>query len=196
MKTKILTMIAAASTATQAQVNWKIDNSHSKVNFAVTHMMISETEGNFKIYNGEVSSKSETDFTNATITFTIDVNSINTDNEQRDGHLKSPEFFDVQKYPTISFKATSMKPSKKTNEYILTGDLTMKGITKKVTLKAVGSGKTVKDPWGNIRYGFKVSGVIKRSEFGLTWNAAIEAGGVVVGDEVKITCNIELTKKS
>ncbi|GIV27747.1 MAG: polyisoprenoid-binding protein [Bacteroidia bacterium] len=195
MKKLILTIMTTASIATQAQVKWKLDNAHSKVGFTVTHMMISETEGYFKIYGGEVQSKSETDFTNATITFTADVNSINTDNEQRDGHLKSPEFFDAAKYPTISFKSTSMKPTKNPNEYELVGELTIKGVTKKVTLKAIGSGKTVKDPWGNIRYGFKVTGVIKRSDFGLTWNAALETGGVVVSDEVNINCKVELIKE-
>lgn len=194
MKKLILTVMTTAGVAAQAQVKWSIDNAHSKVGFSVTHMMISETEGYFKMYGGEVSSKSETDFTDAAITFTVDVNSINTDNEQRDGHLKSPDFFDAAKYPTISFKSVSMKPAKNTNEYELVGELTIKGVTKKVSLLAKGSGKTVKDPWGNIRYGFKVTGVIKRSDFGLTWNAALEAGGVVVGDEVNINCKVELIK--
>lgn len=194
MKKLILTVMTTTAIAAQAQVKWNIDNAHSKVGFSVTHMMISETEGYFKIYGGEVTSKSETDFTNATITFTADVNSINTDNEQRDGHLKSPEFFDAAKYPVITFKSISMKPTKNANEYELTGELTIKGVTKKVTLKATGSGKTVKDPWGNIRYGFKVTGVIKRSDFGLTWNAALETGGVVVSDEVNINCKVELIK--
>lgn len=187
-------MTATTGIATQAQVKWNIDNAHSKVGFTVTHMMISETEGYFKMYGGEVTSKSETDFTDATITFTADVNSINTDNDQRDGHLKSPEFFDAAKYPSISFKSISMKPTKNKNEYELVGELTIKGVTKKVSLKAIGSGKTVKDPWGNTRYGFKVTGVIKRSDFGLNWNAAIEAGGVVVSDEVNINCKVELVK--
>lgn len=171
-----------------------MDNSHSKVGFAVTHMMISEVEGTFKMYSGEVISHSETDFTNASITFTADVNSINTDNEQRDNHLKSPEFFDAAKYPTISFQSISMKPDKNLNEYELVGELTIKGVRKKVTLKAIGSGKTVKDPWGNIRYGFKVTGVIKRSDFGLTWNTALEKGGFVLSDEVNILCTVELIK--
>lgn len=194
MKKIILTIMTTTGIAAQAQVKWSIDNAHSKVGFSVTHMMISETEGYFKIYGGEVTSKSEVDFTNATITFTADVNSINTDNEQRDSHLKSPEFFDAARYPTISFKSISMKPTKTPNEYELTGELTIKGVTKKVILIAKGSGKTVKDPWGNIRYGFKVTGTIKRSEFGLTWNAALETGGVVVSDEVNINCKIELIK--
>lgn len=194
MKKLILTTMTATTIATQAQVKWNIDNSHSKVGFTVTHMMISEVEGYFKMYGGEVTSKSETDFTDATITFTADVNSINTDNEQRDGHLKSPEFFDAAKYPTITFKSISMKPTKNKNEYELKGELTIKGVTKTITLKAIGSGTTVKDPWGNTRYGFKVSGVIKRSEFGLTWNAALETGGVVVSDEVNINCKVELVK--
>lgn len=194
-KLLIMTATAGIASQTEAQVNWKIDNSHSKVGFTVTHMMISEVEGNFKMYGGEVTSKSDKDFSNATITFTADVNSINTDNEQRDNHLKSAEFFDASKYPTLSFKSETMKPTKNANEYELTGNLTIKGVTKKVTLKAIGSGTLIKDPWGHYRYAFKVSGKIKRSDFGLTWNAALETGGVVVSDDVEINCKVELVKE-
>ncbi len=195
MKKTISATIAVASIAANAQTNWKIDNSHSKSGFSVTHMMVSEVEGQFKVYGGEVESKTETDFTDATITFTLDVNSINTDDTKRDDHLKSVDFFDATKYPTIAFKATSMKPGKVKDEYILSGDLTMKGVTKKVTLKAVSSGKTMKDPWGNTRYGFKVSGDIKRSDFGLTWNKVLEGGGFLVSDKVEIKCSMELVKQ-
>jgi polyisoprenoid-binding protein YceI len=177
-----------------AQTNWKIDNSHSKVGFMVTHLMVSETEGKFKIYEGAVSSKSDIDFTDAKIEFSADANSINTDDEKRDGHLKSPDFFDAQKYPKITFKATSMKPTKVKTTYTLVGDLTIKGVTKQVTLTAVGSPKTVKDPWGNTKYGFKITGLINRKDFGLSWNAALEAGGVVVSEEVKLDITVELIK--
>ncbi len=177
-----------------AQTNWKIDNSHSKMGFMVTHLMVSETEGKFKIYEGTVQSKSDLDFTDAKIEFSADVNSINTDDEKRDGHLKSPDFFDAEKNPKIIFKATSMKPTKVKTTYTLEGDLTMKGVTKKVKLVAVGSSKTVKDPWGNTKYGFKVVGTINRKDWGLNWNAALESGGVVVSENVKIDITIELNK--
>ncbi len=177
-----------------AQTNWKLDGSHSKLGFAVTHMMVSETEGKFKVYDGKISSKTETDFTNASIDFTADVNSINTDDEKRDGHLKSPDFFDAAKYPTITFKATSMKPTKVKGTYDLEGDLTMHGVTKKVKLTAVGASKIVKDPYGNMRYAFKVNGKLNRIDYGLKWNAVLEAGGVAVSEEVNINSTIELIK--
>ncbi len=190
--TNTLAIIALGASMT-AQTNWKVDASHSKLGFSVTHMMVSETEGKFKIYEGKVASKTEADFSNATIDFSVDVNSINTDDEKRDGHLKAEDFFDAAKYPKITFKSTSMKALGK-QMYDLEGELTMKGVTKKVKLKAIGAAKTVKDPWGNIRYAFKVTGVINRKDYGLTWNAALEAGGVAVSEEVKLDITIEITK--
>jgi polyisoprenoid-binding protein YceI len=157
-------------------------------------MMVSETEGKFKIYDGKVSSKSETDFSNAAIEFSVDVNSINTDDEKRDGHLKSDDFFNAEKYPKMTFKSTSMKAGKTKGTYVIEGDLTIRDVTKKVTFTAVSNGKTVKDPWGMIRTGFKVTGKINRVDYGLKWNALIEAGGVAVSEEVKIDLNIELIK--
>lgn len=195
MKKLVLSLASAAITSfgAYAQTNWKIDNSHSKLGFSVTHLMVSETEGKFKIYEGTVSSKSDLDFTDAKIDFSVDVNSINTDDEKRDGHLKSPDFFDAANHPKITFKATSMKPTKVKTTYVLEGDLTMKGVTKKVKLTAIGTSKTVKDPWGNVKYAFKIMGNVNRKDFGLNWNAAIE-NGVVVGEEVKIDITIELNK--
>lgn len=181
--------------AANAQVKWKVDNSHSKLGFSVTHMMVSETEGKFKVFDGAAESKTEMDFTNADIQFTADAASINTEDEKRDAHLKSPDFFDVAKYPAITFKSTSMKANGQgKNSYDLEGDLTMHGVTKRVRLLAIGAAKTVKDPYGNIKNGFKVSGTLNRKDFGLTWNAALEAGGVAVSDQVNINCNIELNK--
>lgn len=196
MKKTIITLFAAAATtfAVKAQTNWNVDASHSKLGFSVTHMMVSETEGKFKIYEGKVSSKSDANFTDATIDFTVDAASINTDDEKRDGHLKSPDFFDVEKFPKITFKSTSMKPGKVKNTYVLTGDLTMHGVTKKVTLTAIGASKIVKDPYGMERYAFLVTGKLNRKDFGLTWNAALEAGGVAVSEDVKIDIKVEITK--
>jgi polyisoprenoid-binding protein YceI len=197
MKTLKQTIAAAfllVSWGITGQTNWKVDGSHSKMGFAVTHLMVSETEGKFKVYEGTVSSKSDMDFTDAKVEFSVDVNSINTDDEKRDGHLKSADFFDVEKFPKMGFKATSMKPGKIKGTYDLEGDLTMHGVTKKVKLLAIGAAKTVKDPWGNTKYAFKVTGKLNRVDYGLKWNAALEAGGVVVSEEVKIDCTIELTK--
>lgn len=191
---KTLAAIIAFSVGAKAQVNWNIDASHSKLGFAVTHMMVSETEGKFKVYKGTVSSKSDLDFTDAKIEFTVDASSINTDDEKRDGHLKSPDFFDVAKYPEITFVSKSMKPGKIKGTYTLVGDLTMHGVTKPVTLTAIGASKVVKDPYGMERYAFKVTGKLNRKDYGLTWNAALEAGGVAVSDEVRLDIIVEMTK--
>jgi polyisoprenoid-binding protein YceI len=195
---KMINSIAVAALmigAAKAQVNWKLDASHSKMSFAVVHAMVSETEGRFKMFDGSVSSKSDMDFTDANINFTVDAASINTEDDKRDGHLKSPDFFDVAKFPSITFKSTSMKPTGKgKTSYEVEGDLTMHGVTKKVKFMAIGAAKTVKDPYGNIKNGFKVTGKINRKDFGLTWNAALEAGGVMVSEDVDISLNIELNK--
>jgi len=193
---KLITPVAAIlMMSATAQTNWKLDNSHSKLGFAVTHMMVSETEGKFKVYDGTAISKSDMDFSDATINFSADATSINTEDEKRDGHLKSADFFDVEKFPKITFKSTSMKlTGKGATSYNLEGDLTMHGVTKKVKFLAIGASKTVKDPYGNIKNGFKVTGTINRKDFGLTWNAALEAGGVAVSEDVQIELNIELNK--
>jgi polyisoprenoid-binding protein YceI len=197
MKKLFITAAAAflMGSSANAQVNWKLDASHSKVSFSVVHAMVAETEGRFKMFDGTVSSKSDMDFTDANINFTVDASSINTEDEKRDGHLKSPDFFDVAKYPTLTFKSTSMKPTGKgKTSYEVEGELTMHGVTKKVKFLAIGASKTIKDPYGQTKNGFKVTGTISRKDFGLTWNAAIEAGGVMVSDEVNIVLNIELNK--
>jgi polyisoprenoid-binding protein YceI len=188
--------IAFMGLATQAQINWKVDGSHSKLGFSVTHMMVAETEGKFKVYEGKVISKTETDFSNASIDFTADVASINTEDEKRDAHLKSADFFDAEKNPKISFKGTGMKLNQKKGKtaYDLEGDLTMHGVTKKVKLTAIGASKVINDPWGNTKYGFKVTGTLNRKDYGLNWNALLDAGGVAVSEEVKIDINIELNK--
>lgn len=193
-KLMISTAVLLTGLAT-AQTNWKLDNSHSKLGFSVTHAMVSEVEGKFKLYEGTVKSKSDLDFTNAEISFTADAASINTEDEKRDGHLKSPDFFDTEKHPKITFKSVSMKPNGKgKTAYDLEGDLTMHGVTKRVKLTAIGASKTVKDPWGNTKYGFKVNGIINRKDWGLNWNAVLEAGGVIVSEEVNLDINIELNK--
>ena len=197
MKTTLKTLVAvtAISLSATAQTNWNVDASHSKLGFAVTHMMVSETEGKFKIYEGKVSStKADIDFTDAKIDFSVDAASINTDDEKRDGHLKSADFFDVAKFPKITFVSKSMKPGKIKGTYTLTGDLTMHGVTKAVSLTAIGASKIVKDPYGMERYAFKVTGKINRIDYGLKYNAALEAGGVALGEEVRLDINVEITK--
>ncbi len=197
MKKTLTTLVAVAALTfgAKAQASWNVDASHSKLGFAVTHMMVSETEGKFKVYEGKVASvKPDADFTDAKVEFSVEAASINTDDEKRDGHLKSPDFFDVEKFPKITFVSTSMKPGKVKGTYTLIGNLTMHGVTKPVTLTAIGASKIVKDPYGMERYAFKVTGNLNRKDYGLGWNAALEAGGVAVSENVRIDVNIELTK--
>lgn len=171
---------------------WVIDKSHSKIQFDVAHLVISEVTGQFKSFDGSVLSD-KPDFSDAKIEVSIDVNSINTDDEKRDGHLKSPDFFDANKYPKITFKSKSLKKVNN-NLYKLTGDLTMHGVTKEVVLDVQFNG-IKNDPWGNTKAGFKVTGKINRNDFGLKYNAPLEGGGVLIGEEVNITCNVELLKQ-
>ena len=192
MKKIILTLaIAVIGYTVSAQSKWNVDASHSNVKFSVSHMVISEVEGSFSGYEGTLDAPGA-DFNNSTINFSVNVGTVNTNSEQRDGHLKSADFFDMAKYPTMNFKSTSFKKTSE-NNYKLEGNLTIKGVTKKVTFD-VTYGGTVKDPYGNIKAGFKAKGNIKRMDYGLTWSALTEAGGMVVGDEVAIMFNIELAK--
>lgn len=184
-------LILLHGTVTAQSTKWSYDASHAKVGFAISHFGISETEGKFTRFDGVVLSD-EPDFSDARINFSIDVNSIDTENEQRDTHLKSPDFFDVAKYPTITFKGKSLKPVGK-NRYKLIGDFTMHGMTKEITLDVVYKG-TVVDPFNNTKAGFKITGVIDRTDWGLDWNGTLAAGGLLVGNEVELDVNIELTK--
>jgi polyisoprenoid-binding protein YceI len=179
------------ATETSATTQWGFDASHAKVGFKISHFGISETEGKFTKFDGTVFS-AQPDFSDAEIDFTIDVNSINTEDAQRDTHLKSADFFDVVKFPFIIFKSKSLEAVEK-NKYKLTGDLTMHGVTKEITLRAVYRG-TVVDPFDNTKAGFKISGEIDRTKFGLVWNGLLAAGGMLVGHEVQLEINIELIK--
>lgn len=175
-----------------AQSTWSFDKAHSKVTFSVTHLMISEVSGQFKEFEGKVVSKSD-DFADSQIEFTIKVGSINTDNEKRDGHLKSGDFFDAEKYPTITFKSKSFKKAKGKN-YKLTGDMTIRDVTKEITLDVIYYG-TMKDGYGNTKAGFKITAEINRMDYGVKWNSVLEGGGVVVGETVTLVCNVELMKQ-
>ncbi len=193
MKTLSVALIALFMTAvTYAQVTWSFDNSHSKVGFTVDHLVISEVDGHFRSYEGTISSTKDNDFSNAQINFTIKANSINTENEDRDKHLRSADFFDVEKYPNITFVSKSMT-KQQGNKYKVTGDFTMKGVTKSITFDAVMSGP-VKDPWGNTKIAFKLKGELNRFDYGLQWSKATEAGGLVVGKEVRFDIDVQLKK--
>lgn len=170
-----------------------VDASHSNIGFEVKHMMVSKVKGSFDAYTAEVDAADLTDLTTANIAFTFDVASINTRSEDRDNHLKSGDFFDVEKYPNITFKSTKIE--KDGDDYEVTGDLTIKDVTKPVTFEVEYGGKGV-NPWGVDVYGFEAEAKINREEFGLTWNAALETGGVLVGKDIKIKVELELNPEA
>lgn len=176
--------------ATATQTKWAIDTTHTEVQFKVKHLVISTVTGSFKLFGGSVESEGE-DFNNAAVNFSIDVNSIDTNQADRDGHLKSEDFFAVAQYPQITFAGVLNRKSG--NDYKLSGELNIRGNAKPIELD-VEFGGIVKDPWGNIKAGFEMTGKINRKDFGLSWNAMTEAGGVVVGEEVKLHINVELAK--
>lgn len=193
MKKTILTLLTAASTmGLQAQsTKWDVDNVHSQVTFTVTHLVISEVTGTFKEFSSNVVSD-KADFSDAKVDFSIKVNSINTDNQMRDDHLKSDDFFNAGKYPEINFKGRQMKSAGK-GKYKLTGELTIRDVTKTITLDVVYTG-TTKDPWGSTKAGFKITGKVNRFDYGLKWNTLTEAGGAVVGPDVDFKVNLQLAK--
>jgi polyisoprenoid-binding protein YceI len=176
---------------TEVKTKWSIDTTHTEVLFKVKHLVISTVTGSFKKFSGEVISEAE-DFDNANAAFSIDVNSIDTNQSDRDAHLKSEDFFAAAQYPSLTFSNGTLKKVKG-NEYTLTGDLTIRNVTKRVELDVEFGGTTV-DPWGNTKAGFEINGKINRKEFGLSWNALTEAGGMVVSEEVKLHLNVELAK--
>ncbi len=183
--------LVAFAQSTFAQSSWTLDKSHSSVKFGVQHLVVSEVEGSFKSFTGTVNAKDD-QFTDAKIDFAVDIASINTDDEKRDGHLKSDDFFNAEKFPQMKFVGKTFKKTGK-NKYKLTGDLTIRDVTKTVSFD-VDFGGIVKDPWGNTKAGFKAVTSINRFDYNLKWNTMLEAGGAVVGKDVKITVNIELAK--
>jgi polyisoprenoid-binding protein YceI len=172
---------------------WQIDPAHTNVEFSVRHMMISNVKGQFQKTSGTVTTNG-TDAASAKIDATIDATSINTRVDKRDAHLKSPAFLDVDKFPTITFKSTKVEADGP-GKWKVTGDLTLHGVTKPVVLDVEGTGTSVTDPMGNTRTGASATAKIKRSDFGLTWNQPLETGGVMVGDEVAISIDLEAIKK-
>ncbi len=172
------------------KTKWTLDPSHSEVSFKVKHMMITNVTGLLTDYSVEANAEGD-DFSNADVKFSGKLSSINTGNEQRDTHLRSADFFDVEKNAEVTFKSTSLV--KKGDDLKLEGDLTIKGVTKRIALD-VEFGGIQKDPWGNTKAGFTVTGKLNRKDFGLNWNATLETGGVLVSDEVKIASEIQLVK--
>jgi polyisoprenoid-binding protein YceI len=183
------------STATQTSTTttWGYDPTHSDVQFKVRHLVISTVTGHFKSYDINVTTESD-DWTTANVFFAADIGSIDTGQEQRDGHLKSADFFDADNHPKLTFRSTEIRKASD-DTYKLIGDLTIKGITKPVELDVEYGGQTT-DFYGNHKAGFEISGKIKRKEYGLTWDAVTEAGSVVVGDEVKLIANVQLVRQS
>jgi polyisoprenoid-binding protein YceI len=167
---------------------WNIDSAHSEVGFKVKHLMVSTVRGKFNSFEGSVKTDGE-DLTKAEISFSAKTESINTNNEMRDKHLTSPDFFNSAEFPTLSFKSTKIV-KKGDDDFIVTGSLTMHGVTKEITFDAKFNGVTNTDKGGVM--GFEISGSISRQEFGLTWNAPIEKGGVMVSDEVRLDINAEV----
>jgi len=177
-----------------ATTKWAVDPTHSEVIFKVKHLMVTNVSGNFNLFTANVETEGE-DFTKATVTFSADTASLSTNNEQRDEHLKSADFFDIANFPKITFKATQYENIDHDGSYEMTGDLTIRGISKPVKL-SVEFGGVVKDPWGNTKAGFTINGKISRKDFGLSWNTALETGGVMVSDEVRISSEIQLIKQA
>jgi polyisoprenoid-binding protein YceI len=180
-------------TKTAVKTKWNLDPSHSDLGFKVRHMMITNVSGTFRKFDAKVETYGD-DFTSATIDFTADADSITTGNEDRDKHLKSADFFDAARFPELKFASTKLE-KKDDENYVLHGDLTITGVTRPVKLD-VEFGGTGKDPWGNERAGFTLTGKISRTDFNLNWNAALETGGVLVGEDVKIVAEIELVRQA
>lgn len=175
-----------------ATTKWVLDPTHSEVQFKVKHLVISTVTGAFKSFEGSLDTDNE-DFQNAKVNITLDVNSIDTNQEQRDGHLKSADFFDAEKYPKISFTSTSF--TKDGDDYKLNGNLTIKDVTKPVNLD-VEYGGSAGDFYGNTKAGFEVTGKINRKDFGLTWDGVTEAGSIVVGEDIKLIINVQFAKQA
>nr|WP_295870207.1 YceI family protein [uncultured Chitinophaga sp.] len=176
-----------------AKQKWVSDAAHSELTFKIRHLMITNVTGRFNNFQVEAETDGD-NFLNAIATATVDVDSITTANSQRDEHLRSPDFFDVNKFRNITFKATKTESVDNDGSYTLYGDLTIRDVTKNIKLD-VEFGGVVADPWGNTKAGFTIHGKINRKDFGLNWNAVTEAGGVMVSDEVKIQCEVQLLKQ-
>jgi polyisoprenoid-binding protein YceI len=182
----------ASVSAPASLITWKIDPAHTAAEFKVKHMMIANVKGTIKGITGDLTEHT-TDASLSSIEATLDVSTLDTGEPQRDEHLKSPDFLELKKYPTITFKSTQVE-RKGEDAYAVTGDLTIHGVTRPVTLSVEGPTPPQKDPWGNVRIGLEATTKIDRKDFGLTWNTALETGGILVGDTVHITIEAEFIK--
>ena len=181
----------ATATSAATSTTWNIDPAHSSAEFKVKHMMISNVKGSFSSLSG-VLTEHASDSTLSSVEASVPVATISTGDAQRDGHLKSADFFDAEKYPTLNFKSTNVV--RKGDAYEVTGDLTVHGVTKPVTFAVDGPSAPGKDPWGNTRIGLSATTKINRKDFGLAWNAALETGGFLVGEEISITLEVQFIK--
>lgn len=184
--------MSTVTAPTVTTTTWKIDSVHSSAQFKVKHMMISNVKGEFTAVTGTLKYESE-NIANSYVEASIDATAINTRDPQRDAHLKSPDFFDVEKFPALTFKSTRVS-KKADGELAVAGDLTIHGVTRNVVFEVEGPSAPVKDPWGNTRVGLSASTRINRKDFGLTWNAALETGGILVGEEVTINLDVQFVK--
>ena len=186
-------MSSAVASPVATRTTWSIDPIHSNVEFAVRHLMITTVKGRFTDVHGTVVTD-EADRANDSVEVTIGAASIDTREPQRDAHLRSADFFDTEVHPSITFRSTSRRDLSP-GHFKVAGDLTIHGVTRPIVLDAISEGRT-KDPWGGERAGFSATGTIKRSDFGLTWNQLLETGGFAVGDDIKISVDVQLVKQS
>ena len=193
MRTPIVLGLLALAAPAMAQSVWEIDPVHSNVQFSIRHMMVSNVRGEFPKLTGTVRADDQ-DVTRSQVEATIDAASIDTDEAKRDEHLRSPDFLDVAKYPTMAFKSKKIEKAGE-GRYKVTGDLTLHGVTREVVLDVEGPTPTVKDPRGNVRAGATATTKINRRDFGITWSKSLDGGGLVVGDEVAVTIDVEGVKK-
>jgi polyisoprenoid-binding protein YceI len=176
-----------------AKSHWNVDASHSSIDFTIKHMMIAKVKGSFNSFEAQIEADPD-DLTTANVQFSIDLSSIDTRNADRDNHLRTGDFFDIEQYPRMTFQSTSIT-KKGEGEYNVTGNVSLHGLTRpeSFTVSFEGAGK---DPWGNEKVGFSGNGSLKRSDYGLTYNAALETGGFLIGDEVKVSIEIEAAKQA
>ena len=193
VRTAFAVVSGLLAAATVHATTFEIDPAHSSAQFAISHLMISTVRGTLGPITGVVT-LDDTDLTKSTVQATIDAKGIDTRNAKRDEHLRSPDFFDVEKYPTITFVSTSVEKVSD-EKYQVKGDLTMHGVTKPVTLDVSGSPKPMKDPYGNMKLGGVVKTTLNRKDFGINWSQSMDGGGMVVGEDVDVTIDVELTQK-
>ena len=188
----LVAILVLVSTSLFSQTTWTVDKAHTKVGFSITHMVITSVEGFFKDYDAKITTKDD-DFSTAGIDFTINTNSIFTDNEKRDNHLRSDDFFNAEKYPQLIFKSKLIKKVGE-DKYKLVGDFTIRDVTKEIELDVKLNG-IIKDGFGNTRAGFKITGEVNRFDYNLKWSKTIETGGLIAGKEVELIINLEILRK-